>query len=306
LNTPLGIIVGAAGSGKDTVAALLSKYIPTMVIAQADPLKRFTAKVFGFTEHQLWGPSNTRNAPDPRFDKADAWTEANKRLVAEADSWLEEVLLAKRGPNNASMFDEARDNLFSWFNSVATAHEWNPRGASFYRPSTRRFHGTGTNYRQLTPRYVLQTLGTEWGRNFSKDMWNKVAIKNAMTVLGGGNYYSRMKGVFTPAPDSSYELKEPALALITDGRFRNEVLGVMKVGGFAINVVSPGDDNSAIDTAGIKGHVSETELKGIPSQWFKYRIVNDKSKGLLALENVVQKLAICIKEVSPPSALRTF
>jgi hypothetical protein len=40
--------------------------------------------------------------------------------------------------------------------------------------------------------------------------------------------------------------------------------------------------------AGVKGHRSEAELKSIPPSWFQYRILNDKSRGLEALDAPVK------------------
>jgi hypothetical protein len=59
-------ISGKAGSGKDTVAEILTDY-GFIVIALADELKRFCVKVFGFSQEQLWGPSHLRNELDPRW-----------------------------------------------------------------------------------------------------------------------------------------------------------------------------------------------------------------------------------------------
>lgn len=58
------------------------------------------------------------------------------------------------------------------------------------------------------------------------------------------------------------------LAIISDGRFRNEILKVKEMGGTAILVSS---DMSVIDE-----HRSEKELAYIPNKWFDYVINNDK------------------------------
>lgn len=62
-------ITGKAGSGKDTVADLLVRDHGFVKVALADPLKRICKEVFGFTDEQLWGPSEKRNAPDLRFPR---------------------------------------------------------------------------------------------------------------------------------------------------------------------------------------------------------------------------------------------
>ncbi len=60
-------IVGKAGSGKDTVACVLRDYAPVSIVSLADPMKRFCRDVYGFSEAQLWGPSELRNIVDPRL-----------------------------------------------------------------------------------------------------------------------------------------------------------------------------------------------------------------------------------------------
>ena len=67
-------LCGLAGSGKDTAADFLvdDGFIK---VALADPLKRIARDVFAFTEEQLWGPSENRNAPDLRYPREHAYVE---------------------------------------------------------------------------------------------------------------------------------------------------------------------------------------------------------------------------------------
>lgn len=62
-------ITGAAGSGKDTVADILVRNHSFVRVALADPMKRFCKEVFGFTDEQLWGPSEKRNEVDDRWPR---------------------------------------------------------------------------------------------------------------------------------------------------------------------------------------------------------------------------------------------
>jgi hypothetical protein len=59
-------ILGEAHSGKSEAAKHLRKAGFTE-IALADPMKRALMDWYGFTEEQLWGPSELRNAPDERL-----------------------------------------------------------------------------------------------------------------------------------------------------------------------------------------------------------------------------------------------
>lgn len=91
-------ISGLAGSGKDTVADFLVNDHGFTKVALADPLKRIARDVYDFTEEQLWGPSENRNAPDPRYPREDGTClsprEALQLLGTEwgrrcyADTWI--------------------------------------------------------------------------------------------------------------------------------------------------------------------------------------------------------------------------
>ena len=58
-----------AGSGKDTVADRLCDLHGFVRVALADPMKRFCQDIFDFSDEQLWGPSDKRNEPDPRYPR---------------------------------------------------------------------------------------------------------------------------------------------------------------------------------------------------------------------------------------------
>lgn len=64
-------LVGRAGSGKDTVAGMLTEILGGAAsLSFAEPLKRFCGEVFDFSLQQLYGPSEARNAPDLRYPRA--------------------------------------------------------------------------------------------------------------------------------------------------------------------------------------------------------------------------------------------
>jgi hypothetical protein len=62
-------VTGKAGSGKDAVANILTANHGFVKIALADPMKRFLSRTLNFTNEQLWGPSQKRNAPDVRYPR---------------------------------------------------------------------------------------------------------------------------------------------------------------------------------------------------------------------------------------------
>lgn len=65
-------ISGVAGSGKSTAGDFITEAFDAIAIGQADPMKVIAAMVFGFTDHQLYGPSEARNAEDLRYPRPDA------------------------------------------------------------------------------------------------------------------------------------------------------------------------------------------------------------------------------------------
>lgn len=80
-------LCGLAGSGKDTAADSLVLKHGFVKLAFADPLKRIAKEVYGFTDEQLWGPSQNRNDPDPRYPRttrAKDWAKALGTVTVEA------------------------------------------------------------------------------------------------------------------------------------------------------------------------------------------------------------------------------
>ncbi len=235
---PIILVCGNAGSGKDTVADKIVSFIPNSIkLAQADEMKRFAAKVFKFNDQQLWGPSQFREEADERYDLPRHWEAATKRFYELSPEWLFTLGL-DTGTANAE--------LTKWFKDL-------PR-------------------EELTPRHVLQTLGTEFGRAVKYDLWTTKATNDAQSLLNGGYAYSRERGLEKATGKMAYDL-----VVISDGRFRNEVLNVKKLGGGAIKVVPPSPTSNA------GKHQSESELDNIPYSWFDIVLENNKEHGLAGL-----------------------
>lgn len=200
-------ISGLAGSGKDTAADFLLEHEGFIKISLADPIKRFAMDVWEFTEEQLWGASQFRNAPDYRYELS---------------------------PNNF-----------------------------------------------LTPRHVLQHLGTEGGRAIDYDCWIRYAIRTAKRLLeakprelcysqaGGLEYYIEQTSQGEFERDENFPEKVKAV-IIPDVRFINEVRHIKMAGGKLLRVVRPG--------AGLQGnfalHQSEIEMAEIPDSEFDSVIRN--------------------------------
>lgn len=86
-----------------------------------------------------------------------------------------------------------------------------------------------------TPRYAMQTLGTEWGRELMhEDLWVHVWRRRAMRHLGEGHRL-----------------------VVDDIRFPNELRAIQSLGGIAYRVVRSGHTPPASE------HASEHALDGI-------------------------------------------
>lgn len=94
-----------------------------------------------------------------------------------------------------------------------------------------------------SPRYMMQTLGTEWGRDtILADFWIKRAMRQVNDLS-----WARMPSV------------------ISDVRFDNEAKAIREAGGFVIHLVRP-------DALVVASHASEA---GVSRESTDYTIVND-------------------------------
>lgn len=85
----------------------------------------------------------------------------------------------------------------------------------------------------VSPRVMLQTLGTEWGRNtISPDIWIDLALERHHERLRRSPYI---------------------VTILTDIRFTNEAEALRKAGGRLVHVIRP-------DVAPVETHVSETAI----------------------------------------------
>lgn len=231
---PILGICGKAGSGKDTSAEYLKSRHKYCTISFADPLKQFAMAVFDFSVHSLWGPSPVRSVRDKRYKSyspADPyWRKATERYHEYAPVWLGEVAGSK------TKVAKLLPALDAWFHWLGTHH-----GDS------------------ISPRVVLQTLGTEFGRtSIGPQVWCNLALQTSKAILAGvdaaGNYidYSHSDGTFILDRPNSYRG-----VVIADVRFPNELQAIRKVGGSVVKIVresniygqSNHESETAMDTA---------------------------------------------------------
>lgn len=218
---PIFLVVGQAGTGKDTAADYLTELTNGKKIALADPIKEFARAMFGFTNGQLYGPSKRRNEAIPNIThKQDIW-----RLIG------------------------GRNDLRNWVGKHF--------GLGIHIDVVDWFTEFIRHEETVTARHVLQTLGTECGRKNAPNRWIDYALKRSNTLLD-----------------------ECGSVVISDGRFRNEVLRVKAAGGIIIKV----DGETNLTT----NHQSEVEVATIPQFWYDVVIENNKADGLEALREKVE------------------
>ena len=115
-------------------------------------------------------------------------------------------------------------------------------------------HADGSCY--LTPRYALQTLGTEWGRNCYSNVWVDLAIRRAKKLL------AMVKEVPGKCNECGHSITEklPAyvLVFITDVRFVNEAERIITEGGEIWKIERPSYQGDI--PSGVPNHPSETAI----------------------------------------------
>jgi hypothetical protein len=242
---PLVIVCGKAGSGKDTVGDHLAKSHGGVCLGLADPMKRYMAEVFRFDDLQLYGPSEERNKIDPRYTRASDLGWELKECWNRMNSISGDLV---RLFGNDIPVEDVRNSLRSWFQDCK--QQAMERGG-------------------LSPRYVLQTFGTEWGRGLDPEVWSRLAINTARKILGGEHLYDR-RGGLKRVPDKK---RPPNLVVITDGRFANEIVNVKSAGGLAVHIHRPGATDTA--STGVAGHSSEAGLDEVPGHFYDRTIINN-------------------------------
>ncbi len=181
-------LMGRAGSGKDTIAKLY-KYEP---VAFADELKRITFKLFKETNIDLlWGESKLRSTVLNNIDWKHTFFQYEK-----LETYIKDLFYFQ----NEKKGYRALLEMLQFFQIQTTP---------------------------ITVRYILQQLGTEWGRTVEPDVWLN-RLKYVVQYLSKHkSAYSKTEGVY---------LTNEALrgVVITDCRFENEIKAVHELGGKVI------------------------------------------------------------------------
>lgn len=251
MSPPLLLLAGRRKSGKDTAAAILSRVYRSHTDAFADGFKAFAASAFGLPRPWVWGPSELREqvilgTEDPR---GVVWSEAESVFKGrDGARWLIDLF--------GDLYP-GRWRSFYW-EQASDAQRKLGRWFDELRADAGKNDG-------LTVRHLLQQLGTEFGRNLiHADVWQVTGQTRALRVARGGGH---------------------PLAVITDGRFANEVEGVRRAGGHVVRLIDP-----TAPPPGLNDHPSERDLDNVPPGSFAAIIYNDKSKGVAAFEGTLRRV----------------
>lgn len=249
-------VCGKAGSGKDTIADILVRDHGFVKVAFADPLKRICKDIYDFSDDQLWGPSEKRNEPDFRYLHRKAGAHGVQDMRA---------LISKEDRDRRAVTPGTFDKYpqYKGMEPLIT------------------FYGSESNYgflpsppedEYLTPRYALQKLGTEWGRDCYAPTWIEYGLRMAKLILSGRGSYTAKHG-FDFAIDGGGQYLQPTGVVISDVRFLNEVEGLRAGGAKLLRVRRPSQG-----LGGARGtHRSEVEQDDIPDDLFDAVLNNDGS-----------------------------
>lgn len=149
------------------------------------------------------------------------------------DSVAECVTAVHPGVRLIALADPIKDAVRSWFDMPGVYGDSSLREQEDRR-YPHRFEDGREGY--LTPRYVLQQLGTEFGRRLYSDVWIDIALRRAMRLASEGRFFAH---------------DAVALVVITDVRFVNEARRIREAGGAVWRITRPG--------YGTSGHGSEVE-----------------------------------------------
>lgn len=130
----------------------------------------------------------------------------------------------------------------------------------------------------LTPRHVMQQIGTEVARSIHKDTWVRYCLETIRQAAAGGEpriHWAPSRG-FIPAPllfldwKGATHITDLEKWAITDVRFPNEASHIRAAGGKIIKVVRPALEGKQGDT-----HASETSIDEIEPDIL---IINDGTR----------------------------
>lgn len=201
MRVPIIMLSGVAGAGKDAVASILAKNYDAAVVAQADPMKRLAAELFQFSEEQLWGPSEQRNATVSKVDAR--WSQFG------VVTWLGRVLPA--GANNSALYHALREWFITMPQAVTARHALQTLGTEVGRAHSRNMW---VDYALRTARRLLSDQDVEYSR--AEGVVHRISpAHTAFVVIPDGRFKNELLAV-RAAGGATVRIKSPGAGLTGD------------------------------------------------------------------------------------------
>lgn len=227
------VLFGVRGSGKDTVGHEICNQLghyDAHTESFAAPLKEMAKIAFGFSHDDLYGPSKNRETMYEKFPFSGICLTCGETCMP-----------GNHLPDVSQLIQDR---------------------TAFACPKCLILYP-----RYVTPRLALQTLGTEWGRRLSKNVWIDACFRRMEETL------ERQK------QDRTRRYK---LFVVTDGRFISERQRSAELGAQTVLLLRKLEDSATAT------HASEKELSMIPREDFHY--ILDNTGSLDQLPGLVRKL----------------
>lgn len=246
-----------AGAGKDEVAKVFVKH-GFVSVAFADIMKRWCKELFGFTDEQLWGPSEERAKPDERYPRGfkSPQTYGAHPITGKTGTLLVPTRRGVVVKEDGVLFKEGL--------------------------ASERVHF-------LTVRYALQKLG-DWGRDCYPDIWADKALETIKKLVDDAHIdlrYNAQRGLYWLPEHREWEEANrreagaPKGAVIPDMRFQNEFVRAEEEGAILIRVKKTCDEfPSVLDDS----HVSERDILAWGDEKFHHLLDNSGSLQFLQLQ----------------------
>jgi hypothetical protein len=258
-------LCGKANAGKDTAGDYLMSEHAFKRTAFAQKLKQFCGHVFGLTLDQM-SVFLLKEAPLPA-DHVLPFDTIRQMSARAATAW-------------ADVFDMPFD-------------EWSPLGSLHHKPMERypfkspeqvlvdlstklvmvfetKASGAGMEFAQfilsLSPRQIMQWVGTEVGRSVYQDIWVETTIGRIQRWVNEGHS-----------------------VVVTDMRFQNEAAALLKIDAALVRVV-----REDVETTKEAGHASEADLDRLP---YKFTLRNFPATEEQSLQKFWRNVAALMETV---------
>lgn len=233
-------IKGKAGAGKDTIGMHLTVQHGFQKVAFAEPLRDCVGVTFGL-------PFQLMSEPDLKettlFEMQDRFRlpfrDKHSFMIACREGAIKAFNLSWSEGNTVGNLYRTKLDRFPYITPEELLDKWTSRMWEVFGP----YIENSTLTTEMSPRKLLQLVGTEVGRELWKDIW--IAI--------WGDRAAQHDRV-----------------VVTDCRFMNEAATIRTHGGTIWNVIRPLSPTATKET----GHLSEQEMDRIQSD---VTLINDGS-----------------------------